>query len=66
MIKMSDLKKKTDTELVEVVKSAREAVRKERFKDKFSKKVNVIKSAKKEIARSLTELSQRRRKTNVK
>lgn len=66
MIKMSDIKKKTDTELTELVKVARESVRKERFKDKFSKKAVVIKSAKKEIARSLTELSLRRHNQNAK
>lgn len=63
---MSDIKKKTDTELTELVKVARESVRKERFKDKFSKKAVVIKSAKKEIARSLTELSLRRHNQNAK
>ncbi len=63
---MSDIKKKTDTELVELVSGARESVRKERFKDKFSKKANVIKSAKKEIARSLTELSLRRHNSEAK
>lgn len=66
MIKMSDIKKKTDTELVSFVIAARESVRVERFKDKFSKKANVMRTAKKEIARALTELSSRRDNQNVK
>jgi ribosomal protein L29 len=61
MIKMSDIRKKTDAELTEMVEKARETVRAERFKDKFSRKANVITGAKKEIARVLTELSVRRR-----
>lgn len=66
MIKMSDIKKKTDAELAELVGQARESVRKERFKDKFSKKAHVINTAKKEVARALTELSTRRRNPNAK
>jgi len=57
---MSDIKKKNDAELTEFVVKARETVRAERFKDKFSRKANVITGAKKEIARALTELSTRR------
>ncbi len=60
MIKMSDIKKKTDTELTELVGKARETLRLERFKDKFSKKAHVINTAKKEIAKAMTELSLRR------
>jgi ribosomal protein L29 len=60
MINMSDIKKKTDAELTELVVKAREAARAERFKDKFSRKASVIINAKKEIARMLTELSVRR------
>ncbi len=66
MINMSDIRKKTDTELVELVEKARETVRVERFKDKFSRKANIITGAKKEIARVLTELSVRRRNTAAK
>lgn len=65
MIKMSEIKKKTDAELAEVVKTAREAVRAERFKDKFSRKADVINKAKLEIARALTELSNRRRNNDT-
>lgn len=60
MIKMSDLKKKTDKELTELVQNSREAVREEFFKEKFSRKTNVIHENKKTIARALTELSARR------
>ncbi len=63
---MSDIRKKTDTELVELVEKARETVRAERFKDKFSRKANVIVGAKKEIARLLTELTVRRSNGNTK
>ena len=66
MINMSDIRKKTDAELVELVEKARETVRTERFKDKFSRKANIITGAKKEIARVLTELSVRRRNTDAK
>ena len=58
---MSDIRKKTDAELIQMVEKARETVRTERFKDKFSRKANVITGAKKEIARLLTELTVRRR-----
>lgn len=63
---MTDIKKKSDTELAEMVQSARDTVRQERFKDKFSRKAGTIRTAKTEIAQVLTELSARRRnpKTN--
>lgn len=60
---MLDIKKKSDAELAEVVQSARETIRLERFKDKFGRKAGVIKTAKTEIARSLTELTAR--KSNI-
>ncbi len=60
MIKMSELKKKTDKELIELVQNSREAVREEFFKEKFSRKASVIHGNKKVIARALTELSARR------
>ncbi len=63
---MSDIRKKTDAELVEFTVSARETLRAERFKDKFSRKANVIRNAKTEIARALTELTARRRKVENK
>jgi len=60
MTKMTEIRKKTEAELIEVVNTAREAIRAERFKDKFSRKADVIKNSKREIARTLTELSARR------
>ena len=60
MTKMSEIRKKTEAELVELVTTARETVRAERFKDKFSRKASVITGAKREIARALTLLSARR------
>ena len=63
---MSDLEKKTDAELVELTGKARETLRSERFKDKFSRKASVIQGAKKEVARALTVLSLRRHKQDVK
>ncbi|MCB9816685.1 50S ribosomal protein L29 [Candidatus Nomurabacteria bacterium] len=66
MTKMEDIKKKSDAELTELVQSARETVRQERFKDKFSRKASVIQGNKLEIARALTELSARRRNPQTK
>jgi ribosomal protein L29 len=62
MTNMQDIQKKSDAELVEFTQSGREAVRGERFKDKFSKNANVIHSNKKDVARALTELNARRNK----
>ena len=56
----TDIQKKTDGELVELVVSTREVLRAERFKDKFSKKASIIKNAKETIARALTEQTVRR------
>ena len=36
MTKMSEITKKTEAELIELVNSTRETLRAERFKDKFS------------------------------
>ncbi len=58
---MQDVRKKTDAELTEIVAKARQTIREERFKDKFSRKASTITTAKTEIARALTELSARRR-----
>jgi ribosomal protein L29 len=66
MTKMEDIKKKSDAELAELVQTARETVRQERFKDKFSRKANIIKNEKTVIARALTELSARRRNPETK
>jgi ribosomal protein L29 len=59
MTKMIDVRKKSDAELSELVQSARETVRAERFKDKFSRKAGIIRNAKTDIARALTELTTR-------
>ena len=63
---MQDIQKKSDAELAEMAQSARETVRQERFKDKFSRKASIIRSAKTEIARVLTELTVRRRNKETK
>ena len=55
-----DIQKKTDGELTMLVMSTREVLRAERFKDKFSKKASIIKTAKETIARALTEQTARR------
>lgn len=60
MTKMQDIQKKSDAELTELVQTARDTMRQERFKDKFGRKASVIKIAKTEIARALTEFSTRR------
>ncbi len=60
MTNMSEIRKKTEAELVELVNTTRETLRAERFKDKFSRKASVITGAKREIARALTLLSARR------
>ena len=61
-MKYSDIKTKTDSELVELVISTREVLRAERFKDKFSKKASIIKTAKQTVAQALTEANARRNK----
>lgn len=66
MTKMQDIVKKSEAELTEMVQSARETVRQERFKDKFGRKANIIRTAKTEIARALTELTARRRNQETK
>jgi len=63
---MKDIQKKSDAELTEVVQTARETVRQERFKDKFSRKASIVRNAKTGIARALTELNTRRRNQETK
>jgi len=63
---MQDIQKKSDAELADMVQTARDTVRQERFKDKFSRKANIIRTAKTEIARVLTELTARRRNQETK
>jgi len=66
MTNMEDIRKKTIAELTTLVIEAREAIRQERFKDKFSRKSSIIQKAKKEIARLQTELSARRSNSQIK
>jgi len=61
-MKMNDITKKSDKELVETVAEARQTIREERFKDKFSRKAHTIRNAKTTVARALTELNTRRNK----
>lgn len=65
MTKSTDIKKeiteKSDSELATLVRESREALRGERFKDKFSRKAGLIRAEKKKIARALTELNTRQR-----
>lgn len=65
-MKYTDLQKKTDAELSDLVMTAREELRAERCKDKFSKKAAVISGAKMTIAQALTEIGARRRNLEVK
>jgi ribosomal protein L29 len=66
MTNMEDIRKKSDKELTELVQTARETVRQERFKDIMSRKASVIKNAKTDIARALTELTSRRNNVDSK
>lgn len=66
MTNMQDIQKKSDNELAELVKKARETVREERFKDKMSRKASIIRNAKTDTARALTELSARKSKQETK
>ncbi len=61
MSKIQDLRKKSDAELATAVQDARKSIQDEHFKDAFSRKAKVIRTAKKDIARGLTELNARRR-----
>lgn len=62
MTKMKDIQGKSDAELMEMIESARETVQQERFKDRFSRKAGIIRGAKTDIARALTELNARKSK----
>lgn len=65
-MKYTDIQKKSSGELTELIITSREALRTERFKDKFSKKATVIRSSKNAIAQALTEMNARRRNQVVK
>ena len=66
MTNMTDIKKKSEAELSTLVSEARQTIREERFKDKFSRKAGTVRKAKLEIARALTELTTRRRNVDSK
>ncbi len=66
MSKSEDIRKKSEKDLAEMVQKGRETVRHERFKDALSRKASVIRNAKKETARALTELNARRRNQETK
>lgn len=63
---MQDIRKKSDKELAELVQSSRETIRQERFKDVMSRKASIIRNAKTDIARALTELTTRRNNPETK
>lgn len=63
---MEDIRKKSEAELTSMVEEGRQTIREERFKDKFSRKANIVRGAKTEVARALTELSARRRNPQTK
>ncbi len=65
-MKYTDIQKKSDSELSDLIIETREALRTERFKDKFSRKASVIRTAKQTIAQALTEVEARRRNQGVK
>lgn len=62
----TDIQKKSDSELMDVVTAAREELRSERFKDRFTKKASIIRTAKLTIARALTELTTRAKQGGTK
>lgn len=59
-MKYTDIQKKSDAELTELITEARATLRGERFKDQFSRKASVTRTAKLTVAQALTELSARR------
>lgn len=63
MSNYKDIQKKSDAEIVSFVKEQRESLRKTRFgaAGAGSSDVKAVRTAKKDIARSLTELNARKR-----
>ncbi|MCA9361017.1 50S ribosomal protein L29 [Candidatus Kaiserbacteria bacterium] len=63
MSKKTDITKQSDKDLIEAVNTKREEIRNFRFSNTGSatRNVRVVRTAKKEIARSLTELNRRAR-----
>ena len=62
---MQEIRQKTDRDLEDMIKDERETLRQERFKDKMSRRASVIRGAKRNVARAMTELSTRRRNPDV-
>lgn len=62
----TDLQKKTDSELTELITATRKELQSERFKDRFTKKASIIKNAKLTIAQALTELNARAKQGDTK
>ncbi len=60
MTKMSDIKKMSDKDLVSLVREKREALRNARF-NATARDIKTVRDAKLEVARALTELSERNR-----
>lgn len=56
-----EITQKSDNELKAIVEASREALRNERFKEKFTRKAGLIRAEKRKIARALTELNARQR-----
>lgn len=54
-----EIKSKSDADLRTLITEARETLRLERFKDRFSRQAGKVRDAKRQIARALTELSAR-------
>jgi ribosomal protein L29 len=65
-MKYTDIAKKNQSELEELVMTTREELRAERFKDRFAKKASIIRQAKLTIARALTEMKARTRQGDTK
>jgi ribosomal protein L29 len=64
-INMTDIAGKTDAELQSIISAARVTIQTERFKDRFSRKAGIIRAAKLEIARAMTEISKRRNQSTT-
>lgn len=62
MTTMQDIAKKNDKELVEFIREMRESVRTARF-NHASRDVRAVRTAKKDIARALTEITRRAHNT---
>ena len=62
---IKEIVSQSDAELRALVSNNREQLRAERFKDKFSRKAGIIRTAKKQIARSLTVLKAREEATKA-